>query len=437
MAKSTHDFVPAAVRKARKIHEFLPAELAKADVSGESRDAQGRWTFGEGTAGGGIPRSVTVDPKVIVAQMHSLNRKANIAAMLSGHKFGSPGHKAAYNAAYNRGLAAIKPLSHEGAPTKEQQAYLSSTTLAQREASPNRTFGKRDVGTKERKTLAAHGKALPSGGFPIANAADLANAKRAIGRAKNPEAARALINRRAKELGEPGIGKSLFAKALGDEKTASETGDGDGRSAQNIADELKVVCEHACNNPPNPGEDRQAWFVRIFGQEGANKLHSEQLYHLRHLYFKLMRKPYHEMAKVHVEIAKAAPMGELKDGTVWGWASIIEKGGKVVTDHQGDRISEEELVKAAHDYMTNSRIGGALHMYNSDKPDEPLSAGRVVESVVLTHDLQKALGIDLGKVGWLVGYHIEDSHVRKAAASGKLISFSIGGKGVREKIDGE
>jgi hypothetical protein len=71
----------------------------------------------------------------------------------------------------------------------------------------------RDVSEEERKSLAKQGKALPHGGFPIKNKADLANAKQAIGRAKNPAAARALINRRARELGEPGLG---------------ETGDADG-----------------------------------------------------------------------------------------------------------------------------------------------------------------------------------------------------------------
>lgn len=59
----------------------------------------------------------------------------------------------------------------------------------------------REVPPKEREKLAEKKKALPDGGFPIANAADLKNAIRSIGRAKNPAAAKALIKRRAKELG--------------------------------------------------------------------------------------------------------------------------------------------------------------------------------------------------------------------------------------------
>lgn len=60
---------------------------------------------------------------------------------------------------------------------------------------------KRNVSRKERKRLARQGKALPSGGFPIENESDLMNARHAVGRAKNPGAARSLIRRRARELG--------------------------------------------------------------------------------------------------------------------------------------------------------------------------------------------------------------------------------------------
>jgi hypothetical protein len=64
----------------------------------------------------------------------------------------------------------------------------------------------REFSQGQRKKLAKSGKALPGGGFPIVNLHDLANAKRAIGRAKNPAAARAHINERAKALGAKPIG---------------------------------------------------------------------------------------------------------------------------------------------------------------------------------------------------------------------------------------
>ena len=75
---------------------------------------------------------------------------------------------------------------------------------------------KRDVGEKERGKLADEGKALPGGGFPIKNAADLKNAIRAIGRAKDPAAAKALIRRRAKDLGR----EDLIPSSWGDTSKA-------------------------------------------------------------------------------------------------------------------------------------------------------------------------------------------------------------------------
>lgn len=60
---------------------------------------------------------------------------------------------------------------------------------------------KRTFSERRRKDLARQGKALPDGSFPIENKQDLENAVRAIGRAKDPEAAKKHIISRAKELG--------------------------------------------------------------------------------------------------------------------------------------------------------------------------------------------------------------------------------------------
>jgi hypothetical protein len=63
----------------------------------------------------------------------------------------------------------------------------------------------RDVGQKERKDLADKGKALPDGSFPIKTVQDLKNAIQAVGRAKNPAAAKAHIKKMAKKLGADGL----------------------------------------------------------------------------------------------------------------------------------------------------------------------------------------------------------------------------------------
>lgn len=110
---------------------------------------------------------------------------------------------------------------------------------------------------------------------------------------------------------------------------------------------------------------------------------------------------------------------------VYGWASVIEKDGKVVVDTQGDRISEDELVSAAQEFVTAYRAGDVMH-------DEE-KASDLVESVVFTRDLQKALGIDLGKVGWFVGFKVKDEATWKRVKKGELAAFSIGGDAIREK----
>lgn len=59
----------------------------------------------------------------------------------------------------------------------------------------------REYDAEARKRMAEDGRALPDGSYPIADEEDLRNAIHAIGRAKDPEAARAHIKKRARALG--------------------------------------------------------------------------------------------------------------------------------------------------------------------------------------------------------------------------------------------
>lgn len=76
----------------------------------------------------------------------------------------------------------------------------------------------RNVPTKERKKLAAKGQALPDESFPIRTTADLKNAIKLWGHAKNPARAKAFIIRRAKALGATNL---LPAGWLGKKKSDS------------------------------------------------------------------------------------------------------------------------------------------------------------------------------------------------------------------------
>ena len=58
-----------------------------------------------------------------------------------------------------------------------------------------------DFSAEDRQKLAKSGAALPDGSFPIRNATDLENAIHDVGRASNPERAKAHIKARAASLG--------------------------------------------------------------------------------------------------------------------------------------------------------------------------------------------------------------------------------------------
>lgn len=110
---------------------------------------------------------------------------------------------------------------------------------------------------------------------------------------------------------------------------------------------------------------------------------------------------------------------------VYGWASVVTEKGEPVVDSQGDIIDIQDLSKAVHDFMAVSRQGKLMHVGKR--------VGEIVESLVFTSELQKAMGIDLQKEGWFVGYKVHDPEVWKAVKSGKYKAFSIGGFGEREK----
>lgn len=110
----------------------------------------------------------------------------------------------------------------------------------------------------------------------------------------------------------------------------------------------------------------------------------------------------------------------------FGWFSVIEEDGKAVVDSHGDVILEDTLMEAAHNFITESRSGKVMH--------QGRRVADVVESVVFTKDLQKALGIDLGLVGWFGAMKFRDSKIWEKVKSGELSAFSIGGIARRTKI---
>ena len=111
----------------------------------------------------------------------------------------------------------------------------------------------------------------------------------------------------------------------------------------------------------------------------------------------------------------------------YGWAYVSKSDDAVVVDHSGQTWGIDEVLKTAHQFITDCRVGGESHVYKG--------GATLVESLVLSKSVQEALGIDLGKEGWFVGFRIDDDALLDKIVKGELKMFSIGGIGEEEFLD--
>lgn len=124
-----------------------------------------------------------------------------------------------------------------------------------------------------------------------------------------------------------------------------------------------------------------------------------------------------------LDIKKTDPDQQL----IFGWASVVEKDGHAVIDKQGDIIPIAELENAAYEFTLNSRDHGDMHARKG--------MGKLVESMVFTKEKQVALGIDIGQVGWWVGFKVHDEDLWAAHKRGERPEFSIGGAAIPYEVD--
>ena len=110
----------------------------------------------------------------------------------------------------------------------------------------------------------------------------------------------------------------------------------------------------------------------------------------------------------------------------YGWFYVSKEHGEYVPDHSGDTWDISEIEKTAHDFVCNCREGGEAHVFKG--------GAELVESVVFSEALQKALGIDLKKEGWFGGFRITDPQLLEKVEKGEYTMFSIGGNGIREEV---
>ncbi len=112
-------------------------------------------------------------------------------------------------------------------------------------------------------------------------------------------------------------------------------------------------------------------------------------------------------------------------GIVFGWAIISKEGGKDYFDTQGDHIPEAAMLKAAADFMTNSRVLGDMH--------KEAEGGTVLFAFPLTGDTAKAFGLTTTKTGLMIGVKPANAETLAKFKSGEYTGFSIGGRRVRDE----
>lgn len=112
----------------------------------------------------------------------------------------------------------------------------------------------------------------------------------------------------------------------------------------------------------------------------------------------------------------------------FGWAYVTDDDGKIVTDHSGDFVDSESLPdfeEAVYGYMLKSREADEMH----ERFD---NIAQIVESVMVTPEKLKAMGVEGGRTGWWVGYKVHDDDVWAKIKSGEYTALSIRGIGTRE-----
>lgn len=145
-----------------------------------------------------------------------------------------------------------------------------------------------------------------------------------------------------------------------------------------------------------------------------------------------------EFGKSRVPVDMGGEISEIDTDKrqVFGWASITKIAGKPVVDLQGDFIDDDELEKAAYDYVQKSRVGGAMHWRVDDdgnliRKNNPYHVSDLIESVVFTDEKVEKMGIETDKTGWWVGFQVHDDRVWDKVKSGDWKGFSIHGAGRR------
>jgi len=112
-------------------------------------------------------------------------------------------------------------------------------------------------------------------------------------------------------------------------------------------------------------------------------------------------------------------------GLVFGWAIVCNQDGEPYFDTQGDHIPESAMLKAAADFMANSRVAKEMHAGESK--------GSVVFAWPMTADIAKAMGIETKQTGLMIAMKPDSAEMLAKFKSGEFTGFSIGGRRIKDK----
>lgn len=110
-------------------------------------------------------------------------------------------------------------------------------------------------------------------------------------------------------------------------------------------------------------------------------------------------------------------------GLVFGFAIVSKKAGEDYYDTQGDHIPEDAMIKAAADFMRNSRLTKEMHKGDPD--------GDVVFAMPITDDIRKAI-LESDETGLLIGMAPGPDALAKFR-DGTYTGFSIGGSRLKDE----
>jgi hypothetical protein len=127
------------------------------------------------------------------------------------------------------------------------------------------------------------------------------------------------------------------------------------------------------------------------------------------------------------------------DRTAAGWFSVFARAdGSPVIDSQGDIISGDGVEKAARAFKLFAR-----DLRDGDLQHELFGVSRLVELVVTTADVQKAMGIPEGTVpvGVWGSFYFPETEAGEMgwqkAKAGEWREFSLVGRGKRHDVDAD